>query len=94
MSFITEVICKCIFTDVHMRNNYRPNRALNRESESAQCVTGQITASSSCHSFFSSIISKGMSHRKPITECAVAYDFTKIVTQLKFEFYHRFQEFL
>ncbi len=28
MSFITEVICKFIFTDVHMRNNYRPNRAL------------------------------------------------------------------
>ncbi len=27
MSFITEVICKCIFTDVYMRNNYRPNRA-------------------------------------------------------------------
>ncbi len=27
MSFITEVICKFIFTDVHMRNNYRPNRA-------------------------------------------------------------------
>ncbi len=28
MSFITEVICKFIFTDVHMRNNYRPNRAI------------------------------------------------------------------
>ncbi len=28
MSFITEVICKFIFTDVHMRNNYHPNRAL------------------------------------------------------------------
>ncbi len=28
MSFITEVICKFIFADVHMRNNYRPNRAL------------------------------------------------------------------
>ncbi len=28
MSFITEVICKFIFTDVHMRNNCRPNRAL------------------------------------------------------------------
>ncbi len=27
MSFITELICKFIFTDVHMRNNYRPNRA-------------------------------------------------------------------
>ncbi len=27
MSFITEVICKFIFTDIHMRNNYRPNRA-------------------------------------------------------------------
>ncbi len=27
MSFITEVICKFIFTDVHMRNNCRPNRA-------------------------------------------------------------------
>ncbi len=27
MSFITEVICKYIFTDVHMRNKYRPNRA-------------------------------------------------------------------
>ncbi len=27
MSFITEVICKFIFTDVHMRNNYRPIRA-------------------------------------------------------------------
>ncbi len=27
MSFITEVICKFIFTDVHMRNNYRPNWA-------------------------------------------------------------------
>ncbi len=27
MSFITEVICKFIFTDVLMRNNYRPNRA-------------------------------------------------------------------
>ncbi len=25
MSFITEVICKFIFTDIHMRNNYRPN---------------------------------------------------------------------
>ncbi len=30
MSFITEVICKFIFTDVHMRNNYRPNRTLDR----------------------------------------------------------------
>ncbi len=29
MSFITEVICKFIFTDVHMRNNYHPNRAYN-----------------------------------------------------------------
>ncbi len=28
MSFITEVICKFIFTDIHMRNNYHPNRAL------------------------------------------------------------------
>ncbi len=28
MSFITEVICKFIFTDVHMRNNYRPNRGI------------------------------------------------------------------
>ncbi len=28
MSFITEVICKFLFTDVHMRNNYSPNRAL------------------------------------------------------------------
>ncbi len=28
MSFITEVICKFIFTEVHMTNNYRPNRAL------------------------------------------------------------------
>ncbi len=28
MSFITEVICTFIFTDVHMRNNYRLNRAL------------------------------------------------------------------
>ncbi len=27
MSFVTEVICKFIFTDVHMRNNYHPNRA-------------------------------------------------------------------
>ncbi len=27
MSFITEVICKFIFTDAHMRNDYRPNRA-------------------------------------------------------------------
>ncbi len=26
MNFITEVICKLIFTDVHMRNKYRPNR--------------------------------------------------------------------
>ncbi len=32
MSFITEVIWKFIFTDVHMRNNYRPNRALERQS--------------------------------------------------------------
>ncbi len=30
MSFITEVICKFIFTDVHMRNNCRPNRALDK----------------------------------------------------------------
>ncbi len=28
MSFITEVICKFIFTDIHMRNNYHPNWAL------------------------------------------------------------------
>ncbi len=28
MSFITEVICKCIFTDIHMRNIYYPNLAL------------------------------------------------------------------
>ncbi len=28
MSFITEVICTFIFTDVLMRNNYRPNRAI------------------------------------------------------------------
>ncbi len=31
MSFITEVICTFIFTDVHMRNNYRPNRAIDSE---------------------------------------------------------------
>ncbi len=37
MSFITVVICKFIFTDVHMRNNYRPNRAkLNFESISSR----------------------------------------------------------
>ncbi len=28
MSFITEVICSCIFTDVQMRNYYCPNRLL------------------------------------------------------------------
>ncbi len=27
MSFIIEMPCKFIFTDVHMRNNYSPNRA-------------------------------------------------------------------
>ncbi len=27
MSFIIEVICKCIFTDIHMINNYCSNRA-------------------------------------------------------------------
>ncbi len=31
MSFISEVICKFTFTDVHMRNNYHPNRALDSE---------------------------------------------------------------
>ncbi len=33
ISFFTEVIFKCIFTDVHMRNNYRPNRALGNKNK-------------------------------------------------------------
>ncbi len=39
MSFITEVICKFIFTDVHMRNNYRPNWALKPYSD-GNCFSG------------------------------------------------------
>ncbi len=33
MSFFTEVIFKFIFTDVHMINNYRPNRALGNKNK-------------------------------------------------------------
>ncbi len=44
MSFITEVICKFIFTDVHVRNNYRPNRAIAQVAQggcvAATCVHG------------------------------------------------------
>ncbi len=45
MTFTTEVICKCIFTDIHMRNNYRPNRALVHWSRSqSQFLEGHISA--------------------------------------------------
>ncbi len=51
MSFITEVICKFIFTDVHMRNNYRPNRAF-----VALCANGDHLKMGKEH--FSSFFSK------------------------------------
>ncbi len=35
MSFITEVFFYSIFTDVHMRNNYHPNRA--KETKLTDC---------------------------------------------------------
>ncbi len=59
MSFITEVISKFVFTDVHMRNNYRPNRAKddksmiytrpksNGSTRSAACL--HDTAGAHCH---------------------------------------------
>ncbi len=49
MSFITEVMCKLIFTDVHMRNNYRPNRALViLHSACAQFLSGKIRTKFAC----------------------------------------------
>ncbi len=36
--FITEVPCKFIFTDIHMRKNYHPNRALGKKRPSSFCV--------------------------------------------------------
>ncbi len=40
MSFIIEVICKFIFTDVPLRNNYRPNKAL--DCLFTRCVASRL----------------------------------------------------